>query len=68
MPTIPGLAAGFVNVVPIGQYAPRAVVYVTVLPMTTLVVAVVALTLTPLGKLIQMLDDGLGFEHGDVVT
>jgi hypothetical protein len=43
-------------------------VYITVLPTTTLVVDVVALTLTPLGKLIKTLEEGLGFEHGGVVT
>lgn len=67
--TIPLLVeAGVVNVVPAGQYAPRAVVYVTEFPTETLVVDVVALTLTPLGKLIKTLEGGLGFEHGDVVT
>jgi hypothetical protein len=56
------------NVVPTGQYAPVDVVYVTVLPVTTLVVAVVARTLIPLGKLIKTLEGGLADEHGDVVT
>jgi hypothetical protein len=56
------------KVVPTGQYAPTAVMYVTVLPMTTLVVDVDALKLIPLGKLIKTLEGGLADEHGDVVT
>ena len=55
------------NVVPTGQYAPRAVVYITVLPTTTLVVEVVAETLLS-GKVNETLDGGLADEHGDVVT
>jgi hypothetical protein len=61
------LAGGVVNVLPAGQYAPSGVVYVTVLPMTTLVVNVLARTLLS-GKVNVVLDGGLGDEHGDVVT
>jgi hypothetical protein len=55
------------NVVPTGQYAPRAVVYMTVLPTTTLDVDVVAETLLS-GKVNVTLEGGLAVEHGDVVT